>query len=104
MRLNKAVHFEFEKRLSENIVNNNKSFYSYVKSNRSKDKTGTLKMIAGKEITMKDEQMCTVLNEYFLLVFIKEVENVPIPQQMFHGTENDKLVDIIIKKDTVQKI
>ena len=39
--LNKAAHFEFEKRLSENIINNSKSFYSYVKSKqRSKDKIG----------------------------------------------------------------
>ena len=54
---------------------------------------------------MKDGQMCTVLNHYFLLFFTKEdVENVPIPQQMFHGTENDKLLDIVIKKDMVQKI
>ena len=53
---------------------------------------------------MKDEQMCTVLNDYFRSVSTKEdVENVPIPQQMFHGTENDKLLDIIIKKDMVQK-
>ena len=55
------------------------------------------------EIIMKDEQMCTILNDYFLSVFTKEdVENVPIPQQMFQGTENDKLLDVI-KKDMVQK-
>ena len=48
--------------------------------------------------------MCTVLNEYFLLVFIKEdVDNFPIPQQMFQGTEYEKLIDIIIKMDIVQK-
>ena len=36
---------------------------------------------------MKDEQMCTVLNDYLLSVFTKEdVENVPIPQQMLQGT------------------
>ena len=53
---------------------------------------------------MKDEQMSTVLNDYFLSVFTKEdVENVPIPQQMFHGTENDQLLDIVIKKDVVQQ-
>ena len=52
---------------------------------------------------MKDEQMCTVPNNYFLSVFPKEdVENVLIPQQMFHGTENDKLLDIVIKKYMVQ--
>ena len=33
---------------------------------------------------MKDEHMCTALNDYFLSVLAKEdVENVPIPQQMF---------------------
>ena len=46
--------------------------------------------------------MYTVLNDYFLSVFIKDVENVTIPQQMFHGTETDSLLDIVIKKDMVQ--
>ena len=31
-KVSKAAQFEFDKRLSENIVNNSKSFYSYVKS------------------------------------------------------------------------
>ena len=54
---------------------------------------------------MKEEQMCTVLNVYFLLVFTKEdVENIPIlSQQMFQGRDNDKLLNIIIKKDMMQK-
>ena len=53
---------------------------------------------------MKDEQMCTVLNDYFLSVFTKEdVENVPIPQRIFHGIENDQLFDIVITKDMVQQ-
>ena len=52
---------------------------------------------------MKDEQICRVPNDYFLSVFTKEdVENVPISQQLFQGIENDKLLDIIIKKDMVQ--
>ena len=67
--------------LAENIVNNSKRFYSYVKSKqRSKDKIGPLKNDRVK-IIMKDEQMCTVLNDYFLSVFTKEdVGNVLIPQ------------------------
>ena len=74
-----------------------------LKVNRSKDKIGPQKNDRG-EIIMKDEQMCTVLNDYFLLDFTKEVvENVPIPQQMFHGTENDQLLNIVIKKDMVQQ-
>ena len=57
---NKAAHFEFEKRLSENIVNNSTSFYSYVKSKqRSKDKIGPLKNDRW-DIIMKDEQMWTL--------------------------------------------
>ena len=52
---------------------------------------------------MKNEQMCTVLNYYFLSVFTKkDVENVSIQQQMFHGKQNYKLLDIIIKKNMVQ--
>ena len=46
------------------------------------------------EIIMKDEQICTVLNDYFPSLFTKEdAENVPIPQQMFQETENDKILD-----------
>ena len=47
--LNKAAHFDFDKRLSENIVNNSKCFYSYVKSKqRCEDKIEPMKMIEGK--------------------------------------------------------
>ena len=57
VRLNKAAHFEFDKMLSENIVNNSKRFYSYVKSKqRSKDKIGPLKNYRG-EIIIKNEHM-----------------------------------------------
>ena len=53
---------------------------------------------------MKDEQMCTVLNDYFLSVFTKEdVENVHFPQQMFYGTENYQLLDIVIKRTRCNK-
>ena len=73
VRLNKDAHFEFEKRLSENIINNSNSCYSYVKSKqRSKDKTGPLKNDRG-EMIIKDEQMCTVLNDYFHSVFTKKI-------------------------------
>ena len=63
---------------------------------------GLLKSDRG-EMVMMDEQMCTVLNDYFISVFTKDVENVLIPQQMFYGTENDQLLDIVIKKDMVQQ-
>ena len=104
MKVSKIKHFDFEKRLSENIVNNSKSFYSHLKSKqRSKDKIGPLKNYR-REMIMNDEQICTILSDYFLSVFTKEdVENVPISQQMFHGTENDKLLDIVFKKDIVGK-
>ena len=53
---------------------------------------------------MKDEQMYTVPNDYFLSIFTKEVvENVHFPQQMFHGTENYQLFDIVMKKDMAQQ-
>ena len=39
-----------------------------------------------------------------MIIFSKEdVENVPIPKQMFQGTKLDKLIDIIIKKDMLQQ-
>ena len=49
VRLNKAAHFKFEERLSENIVNNSKRFHSYLKSKQiSKDEIGPLKNDRGK--------------------------------------------------------
>ena len=79
-------------------MNNSKSFCSYVKSNqRSKDKIGPLKNDIW-DIIMKDEQMCTVLNYYFLSVFTKGVENVPISHsQKAYGDKQKSVVNFVIQ-------
>ena len=55
-------------------------------------------------IIEKDEHIFMILIVYFISVFTKEdVNSVQIPQQMFQGRENGKLLNIIITKDIVQK-
>ena len=62
----------FEKKLSENIKNDPKSFYAYVRSkSKSKPKVGPLSD-ENKSIVDDDVQMCNILNEYFSSVFTSE--------------------------------
>lgn len=63
---------DFEVRLSRNIVDNTKSFYSYVNSKRiHKDNLGPLRNERG-ELTSDDKEMGSVLNKFFAGVFTKE--------------------------------
>ena len=48
--------------------------------------------------------MCIFQNNFLSVITKEDVDDVPIPQQMFQGTENYKIVDIIIKKEMMQKI
>jgi ribonucleases P/MRP protein subunit RPP40 len=77
--LNKATYeykkakTNFEKKLADNIKDNPKSFYSYVRSkSRTKDKVGPLKDKFGNTV-IDDEGMCNILNGYFSSVFTDEI-------------------------------
>ena len=64
---------------------------------------GPLKDNLGK-IIVDDQQGADLLNEYFCSVFTKEnLENIPQPDLKFKGTENEKLLDLVISEDDVLK-
>ena len=59
----------FEKKLSENIKNDPKSFYAYVRSkSKAKPKVWPLSD-ENNSLVDDDVQMCNILNEYFRSVF-----------------------------------
>ena len=94
----------FEKNLVDNININVKGFFAYArKKQRTRDKVGPLKNNDGV-IIEDDMETATVLNDYFGSVFTKENSlNLPVPKQMFLGSENDKLTDIIVTEIDVLK-
>ena len=64
---------------------------------------GTLK-IGQEEMVSLWEDMCKVLNDYFLSVFTKEDKHiVPVCEQIFRGEENEKLNDVEITRELVVK-
>ena len=62
----------FEKKLSVNIKSDQKRFYAYVHS-KSKTKTKVGPLIDSQNMQVEEEeQMCTILNQYFSSVFTLE--------------------------------
>ena len=96
----------FEKKLSDEIKVNPKSFYSYVRSkSKTKDQVCPLKTENGNMV-VKDEDVCEVLNDYFSSVFTREdincsVTDFPILRDFFPGDQDDVLHDISIDEELV---
>ncbi len=56
------------------------------------------------EIIESGEEMSKLLNDYFLSVFNRENQDtIPLGKEVFRGEENDKLRDVIITRQVVQK-
>ena len=48
------------------------------------------------------EDMCKVLNDYFLSVFTKEDKNIaPVCEQIFREEESEKLIDVEVTRELV---
>ena len=93
----------FETGLAKNIKSDVKSFYAYARS-KSKTKVGVgpLEDDVGSLIT-SDEGMCEIFNEYFATVFTDEdLTNVPDAEQMWKGSREESLSEIIIDTKTVE--
>ena len=71
----------FEKKLSENIKSDPKSFYAYVQS-KSESKSKVRPLVNSLNMQVEDEeQICEILNDYFSLVFTSErLEGLMITQ------------------------
>lgn len=103
-KTNREAKRNFEQKLASNIKNDNKSFYSYVRSKqRVVDKIGPIKNSVGNIVT-NDVEVANIFNNYFSSVFTKEdSSNVPQPSQIFRNPESDRLINIDISQDIVLK-
>ncbi len=96
----RAAKESFEYKLAENIKEDPKTFYAYVRSkSKSRSEIGTLKW--KDELVEEDEGKAKVLNEYFSSVFTKEdTSTLPISCK---SEEGKHLSDITITEDRIQK-
>ena len=99
--IKKAV-IDYEQKLSVNIKNDNKSFYTYVRSKQKrKDTVGPLKNMQD-EVISNDVEIAELLNNYFGSVFTKEdLENIPEPMRMFKGGIKEEITEVFITKNCV---
>ena len=103
--VNKKAKEDFETKLANNIKQDSKSFYAYIRSKqRCKAKIGPLKDSTGTIIT-DDKLTADRLNKYFVSVFTKEdLLNIPEPDQIFVGNMyNEGLTRIEINEELVYK-
>lgn len=96
--------YHFEQRLGENIKQDSKSFYKYVKSKQQvKDNIGPLKGRNG-ETSSDSKFMADELNSFFASSFTREnSDNIKNPNITFSGNDSDQLKDIIITPEVVKK-
>ncbi len=70
---------------------------------KTRERIGPLKTEAG-EIIVIGEKMSNFLNEYFSSVFTRENQDtIPVGEEVFQGEDNEKLRDVIITRQVVQK-
>ena len=64
---------------------------------------GPLKNELG-EVVENDEEVAEMLNNYFCTVFTEEdIENIPEPVNMFKGKIDEKMTDVVITKENVER-
>ena len=103
-KANDKAKNEFELRLANNVQNDSKSFYAYVRNKeRNKVKVGPLRDNAGNIIT-EDKTTANIFNDYFASVFtVEDRDNIPLAEQIFTGLESEGLSEICISEDIVFK-
>jgi hypothetical protein len=105
---NKVVHevrtarIKFEQKLADKVHDNPKSFFSYVRSKtRTKDRVGPITDKNGV-LVQDGTQMCEVLNDFFSSVYTTEnIECIPEVTQVFSGSADQELSDMIFHSDEV---
>ena len=96
---NRKTRENFENNLAEEIKNNPRSFYSYVRSATNlKDKIPKLSKDDGSS-TSDNKEKCIILNDTFTKVFINENDNIP----NFPQVTQSKLSTIQIDKNDIIK-
>ena len=94
----------FEKKLADNITNDGKSFYAYVRSKQKvRDKVGPLENNRG-DIISDGFQMAEVLYEYFSSVFTTEdISSRPVPFTKFEGNNSEHLGQLFVTPEMIAK-
>ena len=95
---------DFETKLAENIKEDSKSFYAYVR-NKSKGRTkvGPVKDEVGNLVS-DSKEMANLFNDYFSSMFTKEnLKNIPMVDVKGLGDNNGALENIDINKERVAK-
>ena len=92
----------FEDKLANDIKNDSKSFYAYVRSKQKvRDNVGPLKNSAGNVIS-GGFQMAEDLNEYFSSVFTKkDISSLPLPVRKFEGGESHNLGQLFVTPEMI---
>jgi hypothetical protein len=94
----------FEERLADNIKEDAKSFFAYVKSKkRSKVAVGPLKDDRGNVVS-DDKETAKIMNSYFASVFtVEDIQNIPEPVDFFESySDIQKLKYFQITEDEVK--
>ena len=95
---------KLEKRLGENIKTDRKGFFKYARSKmKVRESVGPIEDKDGNLI--KDEKkMAHIFSEFFKSVLTREnTTNIPEPELMFRGSEEEKIKDININTERVRK-
>ena len=89
---------KFERKLSENINNDSKSFFAYIRTkSRTKAKLAPLVNKLG-ELSLDDRSNANILNNSFSSVFTKEnIESMSKPRKQFDERKGSKLTDTEIE-------
>ena len=91
----KSAHRNFETKLARNIKQDRKSFFAYARSRvKSRVKVGHIRDKQGQLVT-EAEKMAEVFNDQFSSVFtVENMSYIPTAENVFKGTDNEKLLDI----------
>ena len=90
--------------MAQNIKEGSKSFYTYVRSKQKiKEAVGPLKTDSREEIP-PGQPTADALNNFFAPVFTEEKEDLPTPDNIYQGPDDEKLTDIKITDDCVKKV
>ena len=101
-KLTRKAKSDYEVKVANHAKSDPKGFYQVYRT-KNKDKIGPLKAADG-ELVSSDEGISKILNEYFITVFTQEnLQDIPVSEQMFRAEENEKLKDITITKEQVEK-
>ena len=88
--------------MADNIKNDSKSFYSYVRSKQKvRDKVGPLENNRGNIIS-DWFQMAEVLDEYSSSVFtIEDISSLPVPFIKFQGSKSEHLGQLFVTPEMI---